>query len=331
MTSSDVDVAIIGAGISGLVCGQTLQRAGLRVQIWEKSRGVGGRMATRRTSADFSTDHGAQYFTVRDPAFQTMFDRWQRAGIVAPWRAKIVEIKDGTIVADKSGSPRYVGVPGMSSICRSLAEDLAVVFETRIVAPRRVAEMWELYDENEQLVTRARNVVCTAPAPQTADLLQSAPALAAKAREVEMEICWTVVFCLEVGLNLPYGGAFINDSELAWIACNSSKPERPNSPEVWVLHASADWSREHQNDSPDNVERELLTIFQRETGRCPAAISRSWTHRWLYAKPTKELDTRFLFDDHTRIGACGDWCDGPRVEGAFQSGLALANHILDLR
>ncbi len=331
MARSDVDVAIIGAGLSGLVCAQTLQRAGLTVQILEKSRGVGGRMATRRTNADLLTDHGAQYFTVRDPVFQTELDRWLQTGIVAPWRAAIVEIKDGEILAEKSEVTRYVGVPGMSSICRSLAEELTISFETRIAAPRRTADGWELYDENEQLVTRSRTVVCTAPAPQAADLLESAPELAAKAREVEMEICWTLVFFLEVGLNVPYGGAFINDSELAWIACNSSKPGRPSSPESWVLHASADWSREHQDDAAETIERELLTIFQRETGRCPAAISRSWTHRWLYAKPASPLDNRFLFNDQRRIGACGDWCGGPRVEGAFQSGLALANQILKLR
>ena len=82
MAVHNPDVVIIGAGMSGLICAQVLQHAGLNVAIFEKSRGVGGRMATRRTDTEILTDHGAQYFTVTEPAFQTVFDHWLKSGIV---------------------------------------------------------------------------------------------------------------------------------------------------------------------------------------------------------------------------------------------------------
>ncbi len=329
MAVHNPDVVIIGAGMSGLICAQVLQHAGLNVAIFEKSRGVGGRMATRRTDTEILTDHGAQYFTVTEPAFQTVFDHWLKSGIVDQWRAPIVELKHGEVVADKSDATRYVGVPTMNAVCRSLADELTIHLGSQISGLEQVADSWVLYDDHEKAVARSETVICTAPAPQTAALLNSIPSIAVPARDVEMEACWTLVLILNVGMNLPYGGAFINDSELAWIACNSSKPGRQRSPEVWVLHASAEWSRQHLDESPDTIERELLTVFQRETGHWPAAISRSWTHRWRYAKPTNPLKTRCLFDEQLRIGACGDWCGGPRVEGAFQSGLALANKIVN--
>ncbi|WP_166822881.1 NAD(P)/FAD-dependent oxidoreductase [Thalassoroseus pseudoceratinae] len=329
MPNLATDVAIIGAGMSGLVCGQALQHVGLRVTIFEKSRGVGGRMATRRTDSEISCDHGAQYFTVSDSAFESTLEKWQQQGVVARWRAPIVEIKNGEILEDKSETNRFVGMPRMNSVCHSLADELEIHTQTRILAPRRDEDAWELYDENEQLVSRSKTVLCTTPAPQAVELLSAVPSLVQQIHDVEMKPCWALVMVLEVGLDLSYGGAFINGSELSWIACNSSKPGREASPEVWVLHASAEWSQHHLQDSPESIERALLRAFQRETGRCPSAIRKSWTHRWRYAQPSNPLPSRYLFDEHSRIGVCGDWCGGPRVEGAFQSGLALANRVIE--
>ena len=78
-------VAVVGAGISGLICARTLADHGLSVVVWEKSRGAGGRMATRRSGEMLRFDHGAQYFTVRDERFQRYVGAWLQDGIVAPW------------------------------------------------------------------------------------------------------------------------------------------------------------------------------------------------------------------------------------------------------
>ena len=82
-TALPTSVAIIGAGLSGLSCATRLQALGLQVQIYEKSRGPSGRMSARNGDG-WSADHGAQYFTARDPLFIEELGRWMQAGAAAP-------------------------------------------------------------------------------------------------------------------------------------------------------------------------------------------------------------------------------------------------------
>ena len=81
--------------MSGLVCARTLLDHGFKVSVFEKGRGPGGRMSTRRTEDELQFDHGAQYFTVRDRLFRRYVESWQHDGIVAPWRGRIVVLSEG--------------------------------------------------------------------------------------------------------------------------------------------------------------------------------------------------------------------------------------------
>ena len=51
-------IAIIGAGLAGLSAARALTAAGHTPVVFEKSRGLGGRLATRRTEFG-PIDHGA--------------------------------------------------------------------------------------------------------------------------------------------------------------------------------------------------------------------------------------------------------------------------------
>lgn len=89
MTSTKKRVAIIGAGIAGLSCAQDLEAHGFAVTIFDKSKGVGGRMS-HRYFGDWEADHGAQYFTARDPLFQSEVAQWVQAEAAKPWSGRIV-------------------------------------------------------------------------------------------------------------------------------------------------------------------------------------------------------------------------------------------------
>jgi predicted NAD/FAD-dependent oxidoreductase len=128
-------------------------------------------------------------------------------------------------------------------------------------------------------------------------------------------------------LALPLDGASVQASALSWIARNNSKPGRGEA-ECWVLHGAPAWSDDQIDAAPEQVIAWLSEAFHRAT-LCPD-VKPTFTaaHRWRYALPTVLLEEACLFDATLAIGACGDWCAGPRVEGAFLSGLALADHIL---
>ena len=118
-----LDVAVIGAGLSGLMCARLLTQAGNRVRVFDKARGPGGRMATRRRG-DLRFDHGAQYFTARDPRFRRLIDQWRADKLVARWPGTVAEVRDGHIEIKDDSTERWVGVPSMSVICRHLATGL---------------------------------------------------------------------------------------------------------------------------------------------------------------------------------------------------------------
>ena len=320
-------VAIVGAGISGLICGRRLQDHGFTVTIFEKSPRPGGRAATRRVEPSLSFDHGAQYFTVRDPLFAEYVDEWVNLGIVAEWTGRIVDI-DGPTVSPKTDQPvRYVGVPGMTAMAQHLAAEATVQFETRVNKIHRAEKSWTLTDSVERTHGPFDYVVMSLPAPQTSDLIRGL-GLEDEVRAVPMTPCWAVLLAFEKRIELTWDGAFVQNSALVWVARNRSKPGREMSCDCWILHASPSWSAVHLEDDPQLVQEKLQAAFaQLMRVILPTPIHLA-AHRWLYSATPLSLDRQALFDPSAGLMVCGDWLAGGRVEGAFRSGVAAAGSLI---
>ena len=323
-------VAVVGAGIGGLMAARTLSDHGLDVQVIEKSRGVGGRAATRQVTNDLAFDHGAQYFTARDPRFTRYVQSWIQDGIVAPWMGRIVELgTNGKVTGEKRGTPRFVGTPGMTAIGKHLAADLEITGEHLVTGLIRENERWRLINEAGPIDGSFDYVILNCPAPQTCAIVSGHSEIADRADQVNMRPCWSAMLVAEECAALDFDGAFINEGPLSWIARNDNKPSRPDqNGTVWVLRASPDWSEQNLEMKPDAALLELTAAFERATDLKLRHLSHAVAHRWRFAIPANPLEEEFLFDASTGIGACGDWCNGPRVEGAFLSGAAMAGAIL---
>lgn len=320
-------IAIVGAGMAGLVAARTMQDHGLDVRVFEEASEVGGRMATRQTASGTRLDHGAQYFTVCDDSFARCVRSWIDAGIVAPWIARIVELRHGIVGTERSDRPRYVGVPGMHMLARYLAADLQVHLNTPVAPIRRCNDSWQLVSAEGHELGDFEVVIASCPAPQAARLLPPREPIAAAARGVEMSSCWAGMVELHKPLGLDFDAAFVHGNPLGWISRNDSKPRRRRG-EAWILHATAEWSEEHLEDEPGDVLTALLDAFAEATGAQLGQPISLAAHRWRYARPVRALDDGCLWDPCTGLGACGDWCAAPRVEGAFLSGAAMAGSVL---
>ncbi len=328
MTTQAEHIAVIGAGIAGLTCARMLAAQGKHVRVFEKARGPGGRMSTRRADA-LRFDHGAQYFTARDPSFEAFLEPLIESGAVRAWAGRIAVLEHGVYETKEDNPDRYVGVPGMSALCRYLAEGLEVAYATRVGDLTRSDGRWRLQDEAGRELGAYDTVVVSAPPAQTAELLGvAAPVIAARAASVAMSPCWAVMAGFEEPLRLRFDGAFVNSAPLSWVARNTSKPDRPEH-EAWVLHGSPAWSAANLDLDPETVCRTLWEAFAEATGGLSRKPTHLAAHRWLYALPTEALPEASLFDAELGIAACGDWCGGPRVEGAWLSGRAAANLLLE--
>lgn len=326
MTTSEQTVAVIGAGIGGLSCARQLREAGFSVRIFDKSRGVGGRVSLRRTESG-SFDHGAQYLTATDSKMAHQVMRWKEAEVIAPWECRIGTLNSGKWKAMNSGPTRYVGVPSMTSIAKSLKIDLDIVLQTQVTKVMFNDDGWQLFNEKGEDLGVFDLLILNTPAPQCAALLSDFPSFISKFHNAKFSSCWAVMLAFQRELEVPWDAAFVDDSALAWIARNSSKPGRPDNSDCWVLHANHDWSEIHLEDSPEAVIDQLVASFWQAFGMPPEEQRLAAAHRWRYGLPNKTLEQEYLFDEDLRLGACGDWCGGASIEGALLSGLALAERV----
>jgi len=337
-------IAIVGSGMAAITCARTLVQAGHHVTVFEKSHTVGGRMATR--NSPFGTfDHGAQYFTVRDPRFMQAMQTMPN--LCKPWSANTVQVLDehGRVAA--AGLPareqHWVAKPRMNSLvqgwAKPLVDGLCVEMQTRVTAIEPDAlnrKQWQLRTSGPQdsshVFSGFDSVVLAIPSPQAQDLLKGCKAaapLAKKISKVTVAPCWTLMLAfpqaVQPGLTTlgpQWNAARSSHHRIAWLARESSKPGR-GAVERWTVQASAAWSQEHLHDDESRVQAKLLKAFSEVTGirAEPAHID---TQRWMYAQTTKPLGQSHLWDAKTGLGVCGDWCLGHRVENAFVSGLELA-------
>lgn len=318
------DVLVIGAGIAGSLCAAVLAARGRTVRLVDKGRGPGGRLSTRRSAAG-SFDHGAQYFTARDPRFVQRVDDWTRRGVVAAWNGRFAQERDGVLVREEVRETRFVGVPGMNAAVRDLQSGLDMHFGARVVRLQRGGVHWEATTD-DGMVERGRAVVVTAPAPQAAALLDGISPLADRLREVEVAPCWATLLAFQEPLPLPFDGIRFASGELSWAARDASKPGRAAG-ERWVLHSAPGWARTVVGHDAESVASAMLASFARVLpGAMPAPVAMA-AHRWLYALVTRPLGEDFLWDPAAALGVCGDACRGGRIEEAALSGLALADRI----
>jgi predicted NAD/FAD-dependent oxidoreductase len=335
-----LNIAIIGAGIAGITAARTLAQAGHHVHVFEKSRGAGGRMSTR--DSNFGTfDHGAQYFTVRDPRFSLAIQAVPgTTDICRPWSANAVRVLDplGHVfeAARATKEAHFVAKPGMNALVRHWAQPLgkAISYNTEVNRLERVAKgLWTVHTEAKKF-TGFDHVLLAIPAVQAENLLKASGKEAANAQwlkamdAVDVAPCWTMMVAFpnatqpDLHIGPQWNAARSIHHRIAWLTRESSKPGR-SKVERWTVQASAAWSAEHITDTEARVTAKLLRAFAELTG-IRAEPAHAQVHRWLYAKTVKPLGKSYQYNPANGLGTCGDWHLGHRVEDAFVSGLELA-------
>jgi renalase len=321
-------IAIIGAGISGLTLAHQLGNHA-DIVIFEKARGVGGRMSTRYADP-FYFDHGAQFFTARSKAFQDFLTPYQNDGTIAQWDGKIIHLEVGKKPSKRLWfEPHWVATPNMNSLCKKLAEGCDILLGTE-VAPlaQHPSGIWFLHDKHGAFLGEFDWVISTAPPAQTQALFQCHAVEHSSFSMGHMKACYTLM----IGFNQPWNkqwiAAKVRNSPIEWIAINSTKPHRNKLVTAIVVHSRNDWADLHIDDDVMEAQKFLLTEFELVSGiNCQNANYLS-THRWKYAiaEPTENLE--FTLDSKHHLAATGDWISASRIEDAWLNAVSLARTLI---
>jgi hypothetical protein len=317
--------------LAGLVAATVLQRQGVQVAVLDKGRGIGGRLATRRiqdeTLGEAVFDYGAQYFTVRNPRFRSWVDQWLGVGVAAQWAPSFVA-EDG--VPHGVGEPRYRGVQGIRGIAKYLAADLDVHTGTRVVEISWDRGRWSARTEADALF-RAGVLVLTPPVPQSLEMIHRSgialpPATEDRLQAVAYEPCLAVLALLHGPSKVPEpGGMWLAGDPIAWIADNHQKGVSPRGVGV-TIHAGPGFSRNQWETDDEAIARPLFAAAAQWLG---SEVAQYQVHRWRYSKPFTFYGESCLFlNEPGPWVLAGDGFGGPRIEGAFQSGLSAADAIL---
>jgi renalase len=329
---SITDVLIVGAGLSGLSAARDLEAAGFKVGLVEKSRGAGGRAATRRWEAAV-LDHGAPFFTVRGERLKQLVSRLMEAGVLRVWTRGFHAWENGVLTAPEDSYPRYVGVNGMSALGKALAAgvnpgDAPLHVETGAlvtgIAPS--SHGWDATLDGGEIIS-ARAVLVTTPAPQALALTRAIlePETQLALERVKFEACWALLALLETAPDVDWKGVKLKHPVLEWAGLEHTK--RESAPSL-VLHANASWSAAHLEQSPEEIVLQLLEAMRGVFGDA-LKVSQLAAHRWRYARSSALHPAPILKQDNLIF--CGDWCDtdghGTRIENAIQSGWAAASQL----
>ncbi len=325
-----IRVAIIGAGMAGLTLAHALDGMA-QVRVFEKSRGYGGRMATRRAEP-FQFDHGAQFFTAKSESFEQFLAPFVTDGSVARWDAEFVEYDHDRIVSRRSwrdGPAHYVAVPGMNRFGALLADGLDVVTETRIAALERESGGWRLRDQDGHDQGGFDWVVLAIPAAQVLQLLPATSDLRGPAVGCEMLGCYSLMLGFEDSPSIDWQAAFVSGADISWVSLDSSKPGRPSAPAL-LVHSTNRWAQAHLDDERDQVIEHLQNELTRVTGLELGRLAHVGLHRWLYANIGKQSGESCYIEPNQQLALAGDWCVHGRIEAAFLSARELAHRLKPL-
>lgn len=320
-------VAIIGAGLAGAAAARALRAAGADPVLFDKGRGPGGRLSTKRVetpAGEMRFDHGCQFVTAVAPSFVAFLQSARSMGAAAEWTGRLVSIDRYGNTEPLDSKTRWTGMPGMNALVRAALDDLPVVFGRRAVRLSGGPGAHFVLFEDGGREGPFDRVALTLPPEQLIEFLARSDgdysALIGEAREAVLTPCWTVMTLVDPQFDPGFDGASVFGGGVRWIAREAARPGRPPSG-AWVLQASPDWSAGLLEETAETIIRMLMEEAFVRFG-LPQPVW-SAAHRWRYALVKTAAGAPAALDPTATVGVGGDWRLGQRAEHAWLSGEAL--------
>lgn len=334
-------VAIIGAGMTGASAASALADAGAEVTVFDKGRGPGGRMSSKRLPQDDTSsgylqlDMGAQYFTARHPWFLRQVRQWQQLGVVQRWDFAPHVWQHALLLPSDDETTRYVGTPAMHQMLRAQLGTMMQHYSCQVTELSYSLSSFSSQQAGEWTISTADGasyagfdaLLLTCPPEQCRKLLATHPLTEQLPADLLLP-CWAVAIELAAPVTHPAVGIFGKSGVLSWCARHNAKPGRPALAEHWVLHLNASSSLQLLEATPEEVAAVAEQAFSQIIGQ-KLQVTSALCHRWLYASYNAEVaPPGVLSDPAQQLVVAGDWSLGGRVENAWLAGVTAASRLL---
>ncbi|MEM9807249.1 MAG: FAD-dependent oxidoreductase [Cyanobacteria bacterium P01_D01_bin.56] len=342
-------VAVVGAGIAGLTCGHRLQTAEHQVIWLEKSRGVGGRMATRRLGNGSWADHGLPYWPASESKLQALTQELKQQGILSTWSAQGF-FWQGKLLPTPGMA--YCTEIGVNAIAKYLAQSAVIQRQQQVTTLAKIDTGWQLSTSGPEKAISQINadaIVLAIPAPQIFPLVAPLDRqTATRLSDVEYAPCLSLMATHgdlpEVPLLNHQQGWHITAEHpiISWLSLDSSKPKAHSNVSTVVIHSQADFAARYleQLDALKDNEAERTQLQQTTINQLLNATvdivpglnqpQQYRLQRWRYSVVTQPYSQPLFQTPWPTLVGCGDWCDTGETSNlatAYISGIAAAEHI----
>lgn len=311
--------AIIGAGLAGLACANRLQAAGQPVEIFEKARGAGGRLSSRRR-LNTIFDLGCQQLNASTLEFSQQLELWQSKGLVA-----------------SNDQNSFYGVPRMSGLTRQLSNSLTLHLTKRIVRLHKKPDGWWLEDDTAQQQGPFQQVTLAIPVAQALPLLlEHSLELTQQLEKAAHSPSWVAYFTLPKAIAVaasPKINSATTQPLRRWTLLND-KPAQQGALQKWVVEASTAWTQQHLDLTSAAAADKLFALWCNDAALAiPPQPLLLEAHRWLYAFTAQALNAAYLQDLAQKLNVCGDYCGdlgknlSYQAEAAWLSGDQLGKQL----
>ncbi len=321
-------VAIIGAGISGITLANLLDKK-VKCSIFDKSKGVGGRMATRRAEP-FQFNHGAQYFKVENKQFKHLLKPLIKNKILQPWKSNHIEVQNKAVIkrVKINNNKYYCGNTKMNSIVKYLARNnFSIKLSCKIQKVKKIKSKWYIYDTENTSYGPYDWIIFTTPPNQATEILCKDFKYSDIIQKIKMRSCFTLMLGYKKIKKFDFDTALILDEDIKWVSIKNIYQEKKLYFNL-LINSSYSFAEKNINSSRDIMFNYLL----RKTSDILNIELDNYEHKdihfWKYAMAEKKNNFGSFLDDRLRIIVCGDWCMNGRVEGAFLSASNAVSKLL---
>jgi len=322
------NIAIIGAGITGITLANLLQEK-YNLTVFEKSRGVGGRMATRRAEP-YQFNHGAQYFKIGNKEFKDFMQPLMVNKIIKPLKANQIEILNKKVIKrTKIYNKKYFTAESkMNSVVKYLINNnLSIKLLCNIEKTLKENDKWFIIDSDKVSYGPYDWLLITIPPNQATKILYNSFKFLDIIKKIKMRSCYSLMLGFDEIKEFDFDTALFLDEDVKWLSISKKILEKKEYYNL-LINSSFNFAEQNINGSKDKISNYLIKqvsdILQCELNN----YKHRALHFWKYAMSEKNNNLGSLFDEDLKVIVCGDWCMNGKVEGAFLSAKNAANKLL---